>query len=125
MPGSTPRASNLWLAPFPGPGEPRQVTFDGGEEPRWSIGADEIFYRGPTHLMAIPVEKSGGTLVTGRPRPLFEDRFRHASTRGIRNYSVHPDGRFLMIESAESGGESAVLVENWRAKLVQAFAHGG
>jgi Tol biopolymer transport system component len=116
---------NLWLAPFPGPGEPRQVTFDGGEEPRWSIGADEIYYRGPTHLMAMPVEKSGGTLATGLPRPLFEDRFRHASERGVQNYSVHLDGRFLMIESADSVGVSLVLVENWRAKLVQAFAQGG
>jgi hypothetical protein len=117
--------SNLWLVPFPGPGEPRQVTFDGGEEPRWSIAGDEIYYRRPTHVMAIPVERSGAALVTGRPRPLFEDHFRRHVARGIQNYQPHPNGRLLMIESVDSGEQSLVLVHNWRAKVAQAFATGG
>jgi hypothetical protein len=117
--------SNIWVAPFPGPGEPRQITFDGGEEPQWSRKGDAIVYRGPTHFISIPVEKSGGALVTGRPRPLFEDRFRHHQTRGFRNYSQHPDGRLLIVEDAEKGEESLVLVENWSAKVVQAFARDG
>ena len=29
-----------------------------------------------------------------------------------------------MIESVESGGASAVLVENWRSKLIQVFPEG-
>jgi hypothetical protein len=117
--------SNLWLAPFPGPGEPRQITFDGGEEqPRWSIAADEIYYRSPTHVMAIPVEKSGGALVTGRSRPLFEDRFRHQWFRGYVNYVPHPNGRLLMIENVEDS-QSIVVVLNWQAKVAQAFAQGG
>jgi hypothetical protein len=37
----------------------------------------------------------------------------------------HPNGRFLMIESAHSGGEAPILIENWRAKVVQAFARDG
>jgi Tol biopolymer transport system component len=118
--------SNVWLVPFPGPGEPRQITFDGGEEPRWSNAGDEIYYRGATHMMSIPIEKSAGGLVTGRPRPLFEDRFRHSdSLRGFPNYSQHPNGRFLMVENVETREQSLVLVENWRAKLIQAFASDG
>jgi Tol biopolymer transport system component len=120
------RRSDLWLVPFPGPGEPRQITSDGGEEPQWSRDGDEIYYRDPTHFMSMRVEKSGGALVTGRPRALFEDRFRHFDLqRGIPNYAQHPNGRFLMIENAESREESLVLVENWRAKVVQAFARDG
>jgi hypothetical protein len=118
------RDSNLWLVPYPGPGEPRQITFDGGEEPRWSIAGDEIYYRGRTHVMPIPVEQADGALVTGRPQSLFEDRFRRNLLRGIQNYAPHPNGRLLMIESEESES-SLVLVENWRAKVAQAFAQGG
>jgi serine/threonine-protein kinase len=115
------RESNLWLVPYPGPGEPRQVTTDGGEEPRWSIDGDEIYYRGRTRVMSIPVEKPDGALVTGRPQPLFEDRFRRNLVRGIQNYRPHPNGRLLMIESMDSE-QSLVLVENWGAKVAQAFA---
>jgi Tol biopolymer transport system component len=115
-----PGYANLWLVPFPGPGEPRQITFEGGVQPQWSLDGSEIFYRGPGYFSAITVEKSGGTLVTGRPRPLFEDRFRETYPGTLLNYSQHPTGRFLMIESAQ--GDSLVLVENWRAKVVQAFA---
>jgi serine/threonine protein kinase len=114
--------SNVWLVPFPGPGEPRQITFDGGEEPQWSVAGDEIYYRGPTHFWSMPIEKSGGGLVTGRARPLFEDGFRHFDPRGFANYSQHPNGRFLMIENVEDRESSLVLVENWRAKVAQAFA---
>jgi serine/threonine protein kinase len=119
-----PDGSNLWLVPFPGPGEPRQITFDGGVQPQWSPEGNEIFYRSPgRQFMSIPVEKSGGTLVTGRARPLFEDRFRDPYPGPFLGYSQHPNGRFLMVESAES--ESLVLVENWRAKVVKAFARDG
>jgi Tol biopolymer transport system component len=116
---------NLWRVPFPGPGEPRQITFDDDDEPIWSIGGDEIYYRGPGHIMAIPVQKSGNDLVTGKARSLFEDHFRrNPFQRGIQNYRQHPDGRLLMIEPADTGEQSLVLVLNWRAKVVQAFADG-
>jgi hypothetical protein len=77
--------------------------------------------------MSMSVEKSGAALVTGRPRALFEDRFHHFDhpLRGFTSYSQHPNGRFLMVENAESRDESLVLVENWRAKVVQAFARDG
>ncbi len=117
--------SQLWLIPFPGPGEPRQLTFEGGQEAAWSSSGDEIFYRGPTHMMTIPIEKKGSELVIGRPETLFEDRFRRGPNLGIINYGVHPDGRFLMVEAAEDQEEKVILVQNWRAKVLEMFSEGG
>ena len=75
--------------------------------------------------MAIPVEKTAGALATGRPRPLFQDHFRRNEPRGFVSYALHPNGRFLMIQSAEDREQSLVLVLNWRAKVTQAFASDG
>ncbi len=54
---------NVWIRPFPGPGEPRQLTFDGGGEPDFSPEGSEILYRSPTHMMTLPVEISGERFV--------------------------------------------------------------
>jgi Tol biopolymer transport system component/tRNA A-37 threonylcarbamoyl transferase component Bud32 len=115
-------ATEIWLVPFPGPGEARQLSSGGGSEPRWSLRGDAIYYRGPSEVMAMPVERRGGDLVTGRARALFADRFLHAPTLGVQNFRPHPNGRFLMIEPADESQTSLVLVQNWRAKLERVFA---
>jgi Tol biopolymer transport system component len=112
---------DIWLAPFPGPGEPRQLSFEGGQEPRFSPDGDEIFYRSPTHIQAMPIEKNGTNLVTSRAQPLFEDRFRFAINPGIQNFYPTPDGRFVMVQEAESQEARVILVQNWRAKVLAAF----
>jgi hypothetical protein len=71
--------------------------------------------------MAIPVERRGGDLVTGRARALFADRFLHAAP-GVQSFSPHPNGRLLMIEPAEEAATTIVLVQNWRAKVERTFA---
>ena len=121
-PRSGDAVSDLWLAPFPGPGEPRQLTFEGGQEASWSRSGNEIYYRSRTHMMAIPIEKQGSEVVTGRPEALFEDHYRRGILQGIINYSALADGRFLMIEPAEDQEEKVILVQNWRAKVLEAFS---
>ncbi len=117
---------NVWIRPFPGPGEPRQLTSDGGQEASFSPEGSEILYRSPTHMMTIPVEISGEDLVTRRPEPLFEDDYLRLRGRlRFQNYAVHPDGRFLMIQAAEDEEERLVLVQNWRAKVLEMFSEGG
>ncbi len=115
---------NVWIRPFPGAGEPRQLTSDGGQEPDFSPEGSEILYRSPTHMMTLPIEISGEDLVTRRPEPLFEDDYLRLGGR-FQNYAVHPDGRFLMIQAAEAEEERLVLVQNWRAKVLEMFSEGG
>ncbi len=116
---------NVWIRPFPGPGEPRQLTFDGGQEASFSPEGSEILYRSPTHMMTLPIEIDGERFVTRRPEPLFEDDYLRVPGR-YQNYAVHPDGRFLMIQAVEEDEEERlVLVQNWRAKVLEMFSEGG
>ena len=115
---------NVWIRPFPGPGEPRQLTFDGGGEPDFSPEDSEILYRSPTHMMTLPVEITGERLVTRRPEPLFVDDYLRVRSR-YQNYTIHPDGRFLMIQAAEDEEERLVFIQNWRAKVLEMFSEGG
>ena len=114
---------NVWIRPFPGPGEPRQLTFDGGQEASFSPEGREILYRSPTHMMTLPVEITGERLVTRRPEPLFVDEYLRVTSR-FQNYDIHPDGRFLMIQAAEAE-ERLVFIQNWRAKVLEMFSDGG
>ena len=115
--------ANVWIRPFPGAGEPRQLTSDGGQEPDFSPEGSEILYRSPTHMMTLPIEIDGERLVTRRPEPLFVDY--DYLRRSSINYAIHPDGRFLMIQAAEDEEERLVFIQNWRAKVLAMFSEGG
>jgi eukaryotic-like serine/threonine-protein kinase len=116
-------ASEVWVRPFPGAGEPRQISTGGATEVLCSRDGREIYYRSPTHVMAVPVTVTEDRLRSGRPVALFEDPFLRNQVNGLRNYEVHPGGRFLMVQVAgEEDDGKIVLVQNWVAKLRRAFA---
>ena len=76
--------------------------------------------------MSIPVNVTGETLETGRPVELFEDRFQRSPFPGITNWALHPDGRFLFLESVEDDpGGKLVYVQNWGAKVESVFSELG
>jgi serine/threonine-protein kinase len=87
-------SDEILLRPFPGPGSIRQLTSEGGREPRWSRNGSELFYRAHGQLMSIRIDPSSGRS-SGPPKPLFEDRYDRVSGLG---YDVMPDGRFVMVE---------------------------
>ncbi len=96
----------VFVRPFPGPRW--QISTEGGYGPRWSKSGRELFYRNGDKMMAADVETKP-TFRPGRPRTLFEGRFRGS-------YDVAPDGtRFLMIkpDPAESGPAHVKVVLNW------------
>ena len=95
---------------FPSGGNPRRLSASGGTEPVWSKDGRELYYRTDDYLMAVPVS-TGQELQPGRPAPLFEDHFLRGAP-GYPNYDVARDGRFLMVEPAESGGTSFTVVVN-------------
>jgi hypothetical protein len=73
--------------------------------------------------MSIPVEIDGERLDTGRPVELFEDRFARSPFRGMTNWALHPDGRFLFLESVEADDSGKVVyVQNWVAKVESVLA---
>ena len=44
------------LKAYPGPGPKMSASVDGGYEPVWSLGGDELFYRSGTRIMTVEVQ---------------------------------------------------------------------
>ncbi len=87
-----------------------------GTEPVWSGDGRELYYRTDSYVMMVAID-SGEDLEPGRPVELFEDRFARTDLR-IPNYDVSPDGRFLMIEAANTqAATSLTVVLNWHEEL--------
>ncbi len=112
----------IYVRPFPRTENGRwQVSVSGGEEPLWSHGGREIFFRSPAgEMMAVPVATTPA-FSPGTPRVLFSTKG-YARTPGNRAYDVTPDDqRFVMLHLiADSAGRNPVqlvLVDNWLEEL--------
>jgi dipeptidyl aminopeptidase/acylaminoacyl peptidase len=108
--------SEVYVAPFPGPGRKWQISTNGGILPRWSRTGKEIFFDGPgERLMAVEVSASGESFEVGRTQPLFEVR----PQRPGNVFDVTPDGQRFLVNTASETPNSApmTLVVNWPAAL--------
>jgi len=108
----------VYVQPFPGPGEPRQVSTDGGTEAVWARNGRELFYRQGEKMMVVDVDFAPA-FTASRPRLLFEGRYEVSFLiTGQRFYDVSPDGRFLMVKSdTPTAPRQLHLVVNWFEEL--------
>jgi serine/threonine protein kinase len=103
-------AYEIYLAPFPGPGERVRVSTAGGTVPRWRSDGREILYVSEDgQMMAVPFSAASGR--PGEPRPLFA-----MDPAGWRDYDVTPDGKkFLVIANVGPQRSGVIQVAmNWR-----------
>jgi hypothetical protein len=85
--------------PFPGPGASQQVSVDGGFEPLWSRDGRTLYFQNGDTLTVVDVTP-GSPPRFGRPRPLYQGRFRRTAN-GNTPWSVTADGqRFLRVQQA-------------------------
>ncbi len=110
----------VYVRAFPGPGGQWQVSTDGGTEPVWARGGNELFYRHDREMMSVAVKLSP-TFAPGGPVRLFEGSYAE-SHRSHPNDDVARDGqRFLMIKDQAmaslrgSIGLPASRVNRWRS----------
>src|SRR5262249_26278650 len=90
--------NEIYVRPFPGPGQEGPVSSGGGTEPPWPRQSHEIFFRQGDAVFAVDVMTSPA-LKLGQPRRLFERAYKR-SNAVWPNYDVTPDGRrLLMIKS--------------------------
>ena len=111
----------VYVQSFPVPGSKRQVSIDGGAQPRWRRTGGELYYLAPDQvLMALSV-KSGTLMEVGRPSALFRTRLNFAGTQGPRfmaGYSPSADGqRFVLNVPTDQPVAPITVVLNWTAAL--------
>ena len=106
----------VYIRSYPESAAQKLVSTDGGTQPVWAHSGRELFYRHGDEMCVVNVQLTPD-LVLGRPRTLFEGRFRRTPT-GAPNYDVSlDDQRFLMIERASDWPDRIHVVLNWSHEL--------
>jgi serine/threonine-protein kinase len=108
--------SEVYVQPYPGPGEKWPVSTDGGTDPVWAPDGRQLYYRAGSRIMAAAIQVAP-VFVAGAPRPLFDGAFEFSERD--RNFDLSPDGtKFLAIrsQSAEPAPEFR-LIFNWLLEL--------
>ena len=113
--------SEVYLRPYPGPGEEQQLSMDGGGEPRWSPDGRELFYRTQAgEVLSVAVQTTPSDEL-GTPQLLFEvPNMRGLSRWG--SFDVHPDGeRFVVVRrvGTDSSTSQINVVLNWTEALTE------
>jgi eukaryotic-like serine/threonine-protein kinase len=108
----------IYLRPYPQPGEKLRLSNDGGSEPLWARDGKELFYRNGDRVMAVAFNPKLAAPVT-QPRTLFEKRFQSTSSKyGPRDYDLAPDGRFVMVKPSPDAPPTQIqVVMNWFEEL--------
>jgi serine/threonine-protein kinase len=109
----------VYVRPFPGPGEAHTISVGGGSEPVWDRRGRELYFRNGDQMLAVAVSTQP-TFTASRPRLLFTGPF--VRTVGRINYDVSPDGEsFVMLDAGEeSGGATKInVLLNWYEELTR------
>ena len=116
--------NEVYVQPFPGPGEKRRISTDGGLNPAWSRDGRQLFYLRPVSvtdrsvsMMAVDVTTSDG-FRSGAPRELFHGPY--IRSMPTRTYDVTPDGQFILIREGDPVDERVTklnVVLGWAEEL--------
>jgi Tol biopolymer transport system component len=110
----------VYVRALDGRGGRRQVSADGGSQPRWTRGGRELVYRKGNAVLSATFQPATGEV--GTPTLLFRkaDAGRIGGGRTI-GYDVTPDGsQFLMVIPIERPGvQPTLVVLNWFEELMR------
>ena len=100
----------IYVAPFPGPGQRQIVSTVPSTAVRWSADGRELFYIGLDGTVYSVAVQTSPTLRIGRPQALF--------TRGARrrwlNFEPTRDGRFIAVEPTSFAAQQPLrVILNW------------
>jgi Tol biopolymer transport system component len=105
----------VYVRPYPGPGQKRVVSTDGGGEPRWRADGRELFYRQNDSILAVDVTLGSDVAVLA-PRVLFRGQYK--LEQGEQSWDVLPDGKtFVMIQDFSKPRTALTIVQNWFEEL--------
>ena len=122
------RRFEIYAERFPGLGDRRMLSIDGGIEPLWSPSGTEVFYRSldGQHVLAAPFDTKSGR--QGRPSVLFSGPYAsYLAGFQLRAYDGASDGkrfkRFVMLKElpravgSNSASSQLIVVLNWTEEL--------
>ena len=100
--------TQVYIAPFPGPGGKWQVSKSGGTEPRWRADGKELYFvSADSKLTAVEVTARDATVEIGIAQALFETRmFLSPGT----HYDVTRDGKRFLIDVAGEGSPVPIVL---------------
>jgi serine/threonine-protein kinase len=110
----------VYVQPYPGPGEKIRISTTGGIEPIWTATAREILYRDDRQVFSATI-RSLSPFRVDPPRVLFATKGQYDSTSPLRSWNVSADGeRFLFSRFAESPDKPVTAIDvvlNWSEGL--------
>jgi Tol biopolymer transport system component len=111
----------VYVQPYPGPGEKTQVSTDGGTSPVWTANGREILYKNGQRFLSAAVT-SLDPLRVETPKLLFEARENEYSEQTpIRGWDVSSDGQHFLLRHPEDIKDEPVtqihVVLNWSREL--------
>jgi dipeptidyl aminopeptidase/acylaminoacyl peptidase len=113
-------ADQVYVRPYPEPDVKWLISGDGGgQEPVWSPGGEELFYRSGNRMMVVSIQAKDQTLTAGSPRVLFEGSYvNHSTPPGLQYYDTSDGKRFLMLKEGDVVAQSQInVVLNWFEEL--------
>jgi hypothetical protein len=115
--------NDVYVQPFPGPGEKRRVSPSGGSNPAWSRDGRELYFlsgdRDICTMFTVDVSTAGGFQASA-PRLLFKGPY--WITTPLRSYDVTPDGQFIMSRRQSPPDEPVTglhVILGWAGTLTQ------
>jgi len=99
--------SEIYVSPFPGPGEKQAISTNGGSEPAWPRASKDLFYRSGDAVMAVEVRTSPALSVS-KPRVVFRKPYER-SIALWPNFDASADGKHLLMVK----GSDAALAPNF------------
>ena len=109
----------VYVRPYPGPGQERTISTNGGQAPVWSPDGRELFFRHENEVLVVAVDTLD---LFSPPERLFAGDYDiDPSGSGRPNFDVAPDGQgFVMVKkhgSAEEAAAEITVVLNWIEEL--------
>jgi Tol biopolymer transport system component len=106
----------VYVATFPAMTERRQVSNDGGMQPRWRRDGSALYYLSLDGTMMAADVASARPFALATPRRVFATRL--SPSPNVPQYDVSPDGtRFLVLEPAHPSGEPVTFLLDWMQGL--------
>ncbi|MBZ5499970.1 MAG: protein kinase [Acidobacteriia bacterium] len=110
----------VYVTSFPDRRDEKQISLDGGTEPRWNPIGNELFYLNDNRFMAVAISFKP-IFRAAKPTVLFttDENFWRRDVLLLTSYSVMPDGqKFVFIKQTQvNPANQCIFIQNWFEEL--------